>query len=89
LSDDQTIPSGGDRTIPFVVHYDPQSWIKNAGTSSMRFQPSIPGYYLITLNGWWGAGSVSAQMNLQVRKNGNTHMILQSLINTTGKTAGD
>ncbi len=86
LSADQTILAGEDRIIEFVVDLDAQSWL-----SSNKFQPTVAGNYLITLNGWWNEADVSGgQTNVQIRMNGSDQMmIVQSELNIeTGNSIG-
>jgi hypothetical protein len=81
LISNQTIPQGSDTLISFVDDIDPHSWWN---PDTKRFQPNTPGYYLISLSGWWNYGAAStAQVNLQVRKNNNTIAILQNQVETS------
>jgi hypothetical protein len=104
LGGDVTVSANtNDWIIPFIVDtsatYDPQGWFKNAGTggtnpyaSSARFNPSIAGYYKISLGGCWAAGSTTNnQDNLQALKNGtSTFIFLQNVIptNTVAQSMG-
>ena len=84
LAADQTIPAGVDTILQFAAQYDPQGWFTSSPT--YRFQPTIAGYYLISLGIWWasvGAGGGTGQLNNQARINGNSFMILQNKINLT------
>ena len=91
LTSDQSVPANTNNwIIPFSSDFDPQSWIKDAGSgatgaygSSARFNPSIAGYYEISLGAWWSSGATSNQDNVQALKNSNdTFMILQNPIPT-------
>jgi hypothetical protein len=65
LAGDQSIPSGGgNTTIQFADTYDPQNWF--SGSPNYRFQPTIAGYYMITLQAWWAAAASSNQFNVQM-----------------------
>lgn len=90
LNADQSIPNATDTVLQWVSDFDPQSWLKNTGTNTARFQPSIAGYYNTSVGVWWAAGSISNnQDNVQMRKNGNTYVILQNQITTsTGTSVG-
>jgi hypothetical protein len=83
LSADQTIPTASDTVLPWVADVDPQSWLKNTGTNTARFQPSIAGYYSTSVGAWWATGSLANnQDNIQMRKNGATYLLLQNPIPT-------
>jgi len=76
LGTDQTIPQSVDTVIEFVDHYDPQNWL-NATTH--RFQPTVAGYYDVSLGVWWSQfGDPNQQCNIQARLNGSTFLIAQS-----------
>ncbi len=64
--------SGSDQQIPFTSSYDPNNWIKNSGTSSMTFQPSVAGYYLISLSGYFN--TVTSNNNLQILTSGGSQL---------------
>ncbi len=82
LATNQTITSTSDTIIAFIDDYDPQNWL-NASTH--RFQPTIAGYYMVTLGVWWATGSSGDQTNIQMRKNGNSFFINQHpVVTTTG-----
>ena len=77
LTSNQTITSNVDTRVLFTDEYDPNNW----WTSSNTFNPTIDGYYLVTANVWWAAGSndTSNQTNLQIRQNGSVQKaIVQS-----------
>ena len=76
----QTIPNGTDTVVTLVDDFDPQGW-----WSSNKFQPTIAGYYSMSAQIWWGAGSINNnQTNLQLRKNGNTQLaITQTPVNNS------
>ncbi len=65
--------SGSDQNIPFTSSYDPNSWIKNSGTSSMTFQPSIAGYYYVTLGGQFSAATTNN--NIQIQTSGGVQLL--------------
>ena len=72
LSGDQSIGSS-DAVLQFGADSDSNSWI-----SSYKFQPTVAGWYNITLNVWFTAGSVTnAQSNIQFRKNGSTQIAIE------------
>lgn len=76
----QTITNGTDTVVTFVDDFDPQNWF-----ASNRFQPTIAGYYSLTAQIWWGAGTINNnQTNLQLRKNGSTQLaITQTPVNNS------
>ena len=80
LSADQTIPLTTDTILPFIAEFDPQSWLKNAGSATARFQPNVPGYYLVSIGAWWAIGATNNQTNVQARKNGTTFILVQGPI---------
>jgi hypothetical protein len=81
LASDQTILINTDTNITFSDDFDPQNWY-NTGTT--RFQPTIGGYYEVSLQVWWAAGSVTNnQYNIQILKNNTTVAITQSQITTS------
>jgi hypothetical protein len=83
LSADQTIATASDTVLPWVSDFDPQSWLKNTGTNTARFQPTIAGYYSTSVGVWWAKGVLNnEQDNVQLRKNGTTYVILQNPIPT-------
>ena len=86
LSGSQTINNGSDTVIQFVDDFDPQNWL-----SSYKFQPTIAGYYDISLSVHWNAGSSgSNQCNSQIRKNGSTQVAIwqDSIQTASGYTQG-
>ncbi len=76
----QTIPNGTDTVVTLVDDFDPQGW-----WASNKFQPTIAGYYSMTAQIWWGAGTISNnQTNLQLRKNGSFQLaIAQTPVNSS------
>jgi hypothetical protein len=64
--------SAVDQNIPFTTSYDPQSWIKNSGSSSMVFQPNISGYYIVTISGYFNTATTNN--NLQIQTTGGTQL---------------
>lgn len=85
LSANQTITSSEDTIIQFqnnqTFSIDPLSWWNN---STYKYQPTLAGYYNICFSAWFQPGASSLnQMNIQMRKNGNTIAIAQSPIPTT------
>jgi len=83
LSSDQIFTTGSDEIIRFERLDDPNNWL-----TGNQFTPTVAGYYHIDLGVWLdNPGTTSNQVNAQMRKNGNTHMIIQQpLNNTTGQT---
>jgi hypothetical protein len=82
LNTDQSIPANTDTVLQFISEFDPQSWLKNPGSTTTRFLPNIAGYYSISGTVWWSTGTSTNQDNFQLRKNGNTFAILQNPIPT-------
>jgi collagen type VII alpha len=80
LDTDQTIASAVDTSINFVDQYDPNSWW-NATTKVL--QPTVAGYYNISIAAWFTPSTGAANTNIQARKNGNTFMIIQNIPSTT------
>jgi hypothetical protein len=77
LASNQTFATGSDAKILFVRYDDPNGWI-----ASNQFQPNIAGYYSISFGVWLqNAGVSSNQVNVQMRKNGNTMVINQQPLN--------
>jgi hypothetical protein len=76
----QTITNGTDTVVTLVDDFDPQGWF-----GSNKFQPTIAGYYSLTAQIWWGAGTINNnQTNLQLRKNGSTQIaITQTPVNNS------
>jgi hypothetical protein len=93
LGGDSTVPANTNNwIIPFVSDFDPQSWWINGGTggsnaytSSARIQPTVEGYYQVSMGAWWAVGSTTSnQINVQAVKNSNsTLMIIQETIPTS------
>ena len=84
LTADQAIPANtNDVMVQFVSDFDPNGWLVNSGSSTARVIPRIPGYYSVTFQVWWGTGTGTNQVNIQIRKNGNTIAIAQDQVNTT------
>jgi hypothetical protein len=83
LNGDETITANLDTVVPFVSDFDPNNWLANAGTSSVRVVPTVAGYYMVTFQVWWARSSGTGQVNMQIRKGGvGTISIVQNLINT-------
>ncbi len=81
LSTDQTITTATDTLIDFVDYDDVQGWWN---PTSKRFTPNVAGYYDVNVAAWFAAGSIANnQVNLQVRKNGNSQGLSQELISTS------
>jgi len=85
LADDQTLSPSDDTVIQFkndrTFSVDPLGWWNN---STYKYQPTLAGYYNICFSVWFQPGSSSLnQMNIQMRKNGNTVAIAQSPIPTS------
>lgn len=78
----QTIPSNVDTVIQFSDDFDPQNWWN---TSTYRLQPTVAGYYNVTLQVLVNQGSVTNnQYNTQIRKNGSSQeSIWQNQITTS------
>ena len=76
----QTIPSGVDTSINFVTQYDPNSWWN---TTTKILQPTVAGYYKISIGAWFAPSTGAANTNIQARKNGDTFMIIQDIPTTT------
>jgi collagen type VII alpha len=66
--------SGTDQNIPFTTSYDPNSWIKNSGLSTMTFQPNVAGYYLVILSGYFDTATTNN--NLQILTSGSTQLMI-------------
>ena len=83
LNADQVVTSGADAAIAFVDSIDPQNWWN---PTTKLFQPTVAGYYEVTLAVWWATGTstaTGAQTNIQMRKNNSTIAISQDPINTS------
>lgn len=76
----QTVPANTDTIITFIDDFDPQGW-----WTPNKFQPTIAGYYTISTQIWWGAGTINNnQTNLQLRKNGSVQLaIAQTPVNNS------
>jgi hypothetical protein len=72
-----------DVLVQFVSDFDPNGWLLNAGTSTARVLPTIAGYYSVTYTVWWATGTGTNQINIQIRKNGQSIAINQQAVNTT------
>jgi hypothetical protein len=83
LSVDQTFATGSDFIIPFVDQYDSNNWL-----SGSRFTPTIAGYYHLEFGIWLNNPGVSNnQANAQMRKNGNSWVLVQNPLNSvTGQS---
>jgi hypothetical protein len=83
LSVDQTFATGSDFIIPFVDQYDSNNWL-----SGSRFTPTIAGYYHLEFGIWLNNPGVSDnQANAQMRKNGNSWVLVQNPLNSvTGQS---
>ena len=81
LSADQSIPSTSDTLIAFVDISDTQNWWD---PTNKRFQPTIAGWYEISVQVLFATGSTTAnQYNTQMRKNGSQLTIWQNQITTS------
>jgi collagen type VII alpha len=65
LASNMSTTSGSDTRIPFTSSYDPQSWIKNSGTASMTFEPTVAGYYRVILSGQFSATGTNNNLQIQ------------------------
>jgi hypothetical protein len=84
LSANQSISANTDVIIQFVDDFDPQNWWN---ASTYQLTPTIAGYYNIFVGVWLdNPGVTNNQGNVQVRKNGNSFIIVQNpLNNVTGQ----
>lgn len=84
LSANQSISANTDVIIQFVDDFDPQNWWNS---STYQLTPTIAGYYNIFVGVWLdNPGVTNNQANIQVRKNGNSFVIVQNpLNNVTGQ----
>jgi hypothetical protein len=80
LASNNTSPVGTNWTLPLVAQFDPNGWWKS---SSNTATPSIAGWYEVYGQVWWGAGSGTGQVNVQIQKNGNTSSINQANVTAT------
>jgi hypothetical protein len=85
LSSNQTFATGSDQIIAFVDYVDPNGWL-----TSNQFKPTIAGYYSVSFGAWLqNPGVASNQVNVQMRKNGNSMIISQQPLNNgTGISLG-
>jgi hypothetical protein len=84
LNANQSISANTDVIIQFVDDFDPQNWWN---ASTYQLTPTIAGYYNIFVGVWLdNPGVTNNQANIQVRKNGNSFVIVQNpLNNVTGQ----
>jgi hypothetical protein len=84
LSANQSISANTDVIIQFVDDFDPKNWWNS---STYQLTPTIAGYYNIFVGVWLdNPGVTNNQANVQVRKNGNSFVIVQNpLNNVTGQ----
>jgi hypothetical protein len=84
LNANQSISANTDVVIQFVDDFDPQNWWN---ASTYQLTPTIAGYYNIFVGVWLdNPGVTNNQGNVQVRKNGNSFIIVQNpLNNVTGQ----
>ena len=79
LTTDQSFATGSDAVIRFEDYDDPNGWL-----AGYRFTPTIAGYYHIDFGVWLAnPGSTTNQANVQMRKNGVTHVIIQQPLNNS------
>jgi hypothetical protein len=79
LTTNQTIATGSDVVIQFEDYDDPNGWL-----DGYKFTPTIAGYYHIDFGVWLdNPGSTTNQVNVQMRKNGVTHVIIQQPLNNS------
>jgi len=57
--------NNNDQRISFTSSSDPQNWIKNSGTSSMSFEPSVAGYYRAILSGQFTSAQDNNNIQIQ------------------------
>jgi hypothetical protein len=75
----QSIPNNTDTIIDFERQFDPNLWL-DLGTR--RFTPTVAGYYSVSFGAWLeNPASPTNQVNIQIRKNGSTVMIVQQPLN--------
>ena len=78
--------TNSDTIISFSANIDPNSWFNN---STYEFQPTVGGYYLISLFGIWGtATETTGQQNMQIRVNGSQAAMYQADLPSANKTLG-
>jgi len=79
LTGNQSILNNVDTTINFERQYDPNLWL-DLGTR--KFIPTVAGYYSVSFGAWLeNPASPTNQVNIQIRKNGSTVMIVQQPLN--------
>jgi hypothetical protein len=79
LTTNQTFATGSDVVIQFEDYDDPNGWL-----DGYKFTPTIAGYYHIDFGVWLNnPGSTTNQVNIQMRKNGATHVIIQQPLNNS------
>jgi len=85
LSTNQIFATASDAIIAFVDYLDPNGWL-----TANQFKPTISGYYSVSFGAWLqNAGISSNQVNIQMRKNGNSMIINQQPLNNgTGISLG-
>ena len=72
LNSGSSITANSNVIIPFIIDFDPQNWI-----ISNQFRPTVSGYYVITVNVWWQAGTTTGyQTNTKIIKNGSLYMAI-------------
>jgi hypothetical protein len=77
LSTNQIFATASDAIIAFVDYLDPNGWL-----TANQFKPTIAGYYSVSFGAWLqNAGISSNQVNVQMRKNGNSMIINQQPLN--------
>ena len=80
----QTITNNTDTVVTLIDDFDLQGWF-----TSNQFKPTIAGYYNITAQVWWDAGSVTNnQTNIQFKKNGSTQLVIDQTQIVTGSGYG-
>ena len=79
LSTDQTITANSDTVLQLTDKDDPNNWWN---ASTYRFLPTASGYYFIAAQVNWEPGAGSGQLNIQLRKNGNSFSLCQDTMIT-------
>jgi Concanavalin A-like lectin/glucanases superfamily len=91
LSADTTMSQNIDLWLPLSVRNDPNNWVTNTGVYpalSGKITPTIPGYYFVSYQAAFNAGSGTGQNNAQIRINGSsTKSIVQMPLYTTSGAA--
>jgi hypothetical protein len=80
LGASQTMTKQTDNTIAMTDKDDPNGWWD---ATNYRFLPNVAGNYFISVQVSWTAGTTntsSDQINIQLRKNGNTITIAQDIL---------